>query len=42
MNDVIEVDYEQPTCATRQAWVKVPVEPGPQRRAELLIRSKLN
>ncbi|MFC7409416.1 quinolinate synthase NadA [Hydrogenophaga atypica] len=35
MNDVIEVDYEQPACATQHAWVRVPVEPGPQRRAEL-------
>ena len=35
MNDVIEVDYEQPACATKHAWVRVPVEPGPKRRAEL-------
>jgi quinolinate synthase len=35
MNDVLEVDYEQPACPTQHAWVRVPVEPGPQRRAEL-------
>ena len=38
MNDVIEVDYEQPACDTRHAWVRVPVEPGPKRRAELKDR----
>ncbi len=38
MNDVIEVDYEQPACDTRHAWVRVPVEPGPKRREELKTR----
>ncbi len=38
MNDVIEVDYEQPACDTRHAWVRVPVEPGPKRREELKAR----
>ena len=35
VNDLIEVNYEQPACATQHAWVRVPVEPSPNRRAEL-------
>ncbi len=38
MNDVIAVDYEQPACATQHAWVRVPMEPSPRRRAELKDR----
>jgi len=32
---VIDVEYEQPACATRHAWARVPVEPGPAERAAL-------
>ena len=43
-NPVIDVEYEQPqqevdprggTCATKHAWARVPVEPGPAERAAL-------
>ncbi|MDI1244004.1 MAG: quinolinate synthase NadA, partial [Rhodoferax sp.] len=37
-----EVDYEQPqaeasgsVCATKHAWARVPLEPGPSERAAL-------
>ncbi|MFN3494992.1 MAG: quinolinate synthase NadA [Hydrogenophaga sp.] len=33
--DIIDVEYEQPACATQHAWARVPVEPGPKQRAEL-------
>jgi quinolinate synthase len=41
--DQIDVEYEQPAivgavCTTRHAWARVPVEPGPQQRAELKDR----
>ncbi|MDO9401434.1 MAG: quinolinate synthase NadA [Polaromonas sp.] len=32
---LIRVDYEQPACATRHAWARVPVEPSPDERAAL-------
>jgi len=32
---VIDVEYEQPACATRHAWARVPVEPAPAERAAL-------
>ncbi len=35
MSAVIDVEYEQPSCSTRLAWARVPVEPGPQQRAAL-------
>jgi quinolinate synthase len=35
---LIEVEYEQPACATRHAWARVPVEPGPAERAALKDR----
>ena len=33
--NVINVDYEQPSCPTQHAWARVPVEPGPKERAAL-------
>jgi quinolinate synthase len=38
MNAVIDVEYEQPACATRHAWARVPVEPSPQERIALKAR----
>jgi len=38
MNKVIDVEYEQPACATRHAWARVPVEPSPSERAALKER----
>ncbi|MDP3652627.1 MAG: quinolinate synthase NadA [Rhodoferax sp.] len=35
MNTVIDVEYEQPACATRHAWARVPVEPAPAERQAL-------
>jgi quinolinate synthase len=35
---VIDVEYEQPACATRHAWARVPAEPSPAERAELKNR----
>jgi quinolinate synthase len=35
MADVIDVEYEQPACATRHAWARVPVEPSPSERTAL-------
>jgi len=35
MDKVIEVDYEQPACATRHAWARVPEEPSQTERAAL-------
>ena len=35
MRTLIDVEYEQPSCNTQHAWARVPVEPGPQQRAEL-------
>ena len=32
---VIDVEYEQPACATQHAWARVPVEPSPDQRAAL-------
>ena len=40
MEQVIEVDFEQPSCPTRHAWARVPAEPGPDERAELKARIK--
>lgn len=37
-NAIIDVEYEQPACPTKHAWARVPVEPGPKRRAELKER----
>ncbi len=36
----INVEYEQPSCATRNIWVKVPVEPTQTERAQLKTRIK--
>ncbi len=35
MSSVIDVEYEQPACATRHAWARVPVEPAPAERQAL-------
>ena len=35
MQQVIEVDFEQPSCSTRHAWARVPVEPSPDERIVL-------
>jgi quinolinate synthase len=35
MNAVIDVEYEQPACATKHAWARVPVEPTAAQRASL-------
>ena len=32
---VINIEYEQPSCATQHAWARVPVEPSPGQRVEL-------
>ena len=34
----IDVEFEQPACATRHAWARVPVEPAPDERAALKDR----
>lgn len=38
MEQLIEVDYEQPACATRHAWARVPPEPTAQERQALKAR----
>jgi quinolinate synthase len=38
MNTLIDVEYEQPTCATQHAWARVPVEPTPKQRLALKER----
>ena len=38
MNELIDVEYEQPACPTRHAWARVPAEPGPAERTELKAR----
>ena len=38
MNALIDVEYEQPACATRHAWARVPQEPAPAERAALKDR----
>jgi len=38
MNELIDVEYEQPACPTRHAWARVPAEPAPAERAELKAR----
>jgi quinolinate synthase len=38
MQQVIEVDVEQPSCRTRHAWARVPVEPTPDERVALQER----
>jgi quinolinate synthase len=35
MTTTIEIEYEQPACATKHAWARVPVEPGPAERSAL-------
>jgi quinolinate synthase len=35
MNELIDVEYEQPACSTQHAWARVPVEPGPSERQAL-------
>ncbi len=35
---VIDVEFEQPACATRHAWARVPIEPAPDERAALKER----
>lgn len=32
---LVRIDYEQPSCPTRHAWARVPVEPAPDQRAAL-------
>jgi quinolinate synthase len=34
-NTVINVEYEQPSCATQHAWARIAVEPSPSQRGEL-------
>jgi quinolinate synthase len=34
-NILIDVEYEQPACSTKNSWARVPVEPSPQERAAL-------
>ena len=41
MSTLIDVEYEQPSCKTQHAWARVPVEPGPQQRAELKDKIRL-
>jgi quinolinate synthase len=38
MEQLIEIDYEQPACATRHAWARVPQEPSPEERLALKQR----
>jgi quinolinate synthase len=35
MSTTIDVEYEQPACAARHAWARIPVEPTPSERAAL-------
>ena len=35
MNQVIDIEYEQPACSTQHAWARVPREPLPAERAAL-------
>jgi len=35
MQQVIAVDFEQPSCSTRHAWARVPLEPSPDERVAL-------
>jgi quinolinate synthase len=35
---LVRIDYEQPSCPTRHAWVRVPVEPTQDERAVLKNR----
>ncbi len=35
---VIDVEYERPSCPTQHAWARVPPEPSPQQRTELMAR----
>ena len=37
--DQINVEYEQPSCPTRNVWVKVPKEPSPTER--LVLKDKI-
>lgn len=36
MDKTISIAFESPTCSTHEAWARVPEEPSPQRRAELM------
>jgi len=36
--NIINVDYEQPSCPTQHAWARVPVEPTPAERTALKDR----
>ena len=38
-SSVIDVEYEQPACTTRHAWVRVPIEPSQSERA--LLKEKI-
>ncbi len=38
MSSTLSVAVESPVAGTLQAWARVPEEPGPQRRAELMAR----
>ena len=35
VSPLVRIDYEQPSCPTRHAWARVPVEPAPDERAVL-------
>ena len=37
----ISIAYEHPGFATAEAWAKVPVQPGPEERAELIAHQAL-
>ena len=37
-SDLIEVEYEQPACATRHAWARLPADPSQAERARLKDR----
>lgn len=40
MSAVIDVEYEQPSCSTKHAWARVPVEPSPDERVALKDKIK--
>ena len=35
LSSLIDVEYEQPACATRRAWARIPVEPSQSERTAL-------
>lgn len=38
VQSLVRIDYEQPSCPTRHAWARVPVEPAQDERAVLKDR----